>query len=188
SQGFGAISNQLASAQHEFEASQQEVSRLLDNLQITDMDESSTRNAMQMENQSLLQYQAQYDSLYIEQSRTLKQLSQISEIDDKTELKVVVPTVFQEDSLTLNFPALFQREADASSRLAAMSEELGPENSSLKASRAELDDITQRLEEKIAGLIRGVQIKAQANSNRLATLKEEIEKKEADYRAKWTDI
>src|SRR5690606_35843311 len=53
---------------------------------------------------------------------------------------------------------------------------------------AELDDITQRLEEKIAGLIRGVQIKAQANSNRLATLKEEIEKKEADYRAKWTDI
>jgi polysaccharide biosynthesis transport protein len=188
SQGFGAISNQLASAENEFEKSQQEVNRLLDDLQITDMDESSTRNAMQMENQSLLQYQAQYDSLNIEQSRTLKQLSQISEINDKAELKVVVPTVFQEDSLTLNFPALFQREADASTRLAALQAEFGPEHGSVKAARAELDKITETLDVKISGLIHGVQIKAMANSNRLATLKEEIEKKGAEYREKWTKI
>ncbi len=188
SQGFASISNELHAAQSQMEESQREVQEYLSRFQVTDLDESSTRNALSLEMQSLMDYQRQYDSLMIEHSRTMKQVSELNSITDKEELKVAVPTSFQEEALTVNTPALFQREAEAKSRLAALLEEYGPEHGAVKTARAELGSIQSDLESRIAGIIRAVNIRSQADSNRLATLAQEIQVKESEFRKKSTNI
>lgn len=188
SQGFASIANELNMAQLEMEESQREVQEYLSKLQVTDLDESSTRNALTLEMQSLMDYQRQYDSLKIEHSRTMKQLSEINAIENKEELKVAVPTSFQEEALTVNTPALFQREAEAKSKLASLLAELGPEHGAVKNGRAELESIQSDIESRISGIIRAVSIKSQADSNRLATLAREIEVKEGEFRQKTTNI
>lgn len=187
-EGFSAISNQLDTAEQQLAESKQQVTNLLAKLGITDLDESSTRNALALENQTLMDYQRQYDSLNIEYVKMLKQLSGVAAIESPEELKTVVPATFQDSAITLNLPALFQREADAKSRLASLGPDLGKDNPVYKAAQYDLDTVQENIEKKIAGIITGAQIKAHAVSNQLATLKSEIGTKQEQYREKSAEI
>lgn len=187
-EGFASISNELQSAQKDLDASQEEVKKLLGSLDITDMDETSTRNSLFLEMQTLQEYQSRYNALAIEHEKIRKQLQEIRLITNKEELKVTVPTTFQEEALTVNFPALFQKEADSKSRLASLSAEYGPEHGAVKTARAELASIREDLESRIAGVIQAVTIKADASGSSLTNLAQQIKTKETELREKYTKI
>lgn len=188
SQGFASMSNSLQSAQQELDDSQKKVSELLSNLNVTDMDETSTRNALFLEMQTLTAYRAQYDSASMDHSKTERQLSEINAIQDREVLKVTIPTSFPEESLTLNFPALFQKEAEAKSRLQSLLAEYGETFGGVKAARAELDAVTATLEERIAGVLKAININFNAESSRLTNLFKEIQAKENAFRVRSTNI
>lgn len=187
-EGFAAISDQLATAEQQLSESKQQVTNLLANLDITDMDESSTRNALALENQTLMDYQRQYDGLKIEYAKKEKQLSGIAAIESAEELKTVVPATFQDSAITVNLPALFQREAEAKSRLASLRADLGKENPVIQAAQYELDSVQKDIAAKIGGIVIAEQNKALAVSNQLAAMHMELEAKQQKYRAKSAEI
>jgi len=187
-QGFASISNELAAAQVDLDESQDRLKELLAKSGVTEMDETSTRNALFLETQGLTELSSRHTALSTEQKKIQTQLSEIQAITDKDQLKVAVPTTFQEEALTVNFPALFQKESDAKSRLASLRAELGPEHGAVLTAQAELASIQDDLESRIAGVIKAVTIKAVASSNSLAALGTEIETKRGELRQKFTDI
>lgn len=187
-EGFESISNQLLSAEIDLRKSENDVTNLLADLGITDLDESSTRNALALDNQTLMTYQGKYDDLKVELGKSEEQLSQITAISDKDQLMRVVPAIFPDAALTVNLPALFQKEADAKSQLASLNPELGPENPLVKKAQAELDAVRGSLEERISGIVKGATIKYLTLSNQLAVLKKEKDDKEELYRKRSAKI
>ncbi len=187
-QGFASISNELQAAQSELDLSQGRLTNLLASLGVTEMDETSTRNTLFLEMQTLQEYQSRYNTATIEYQKIQKQLSEIASITDREQLKVAVPTTFQEEALTVNFPALFQKEADAKGKLASLQAEYGPEHGAVKTARAELASIQEDLESRVAGVIKAVTIKADATGSSLTNLAQEIKTKEVELREKYTKI
>jgi capsular exopolysaccharide synthesis family protein len=187
SQGFQSISNRLEEAKTKVRISETNIAQLADELEITDIDDFTIRGALSLDVQTIQQFRNQYDIREIEHEQTLKLLSELRSLS-REDLKIALPTSFQEASLTASFPSLFQTEADLKRQLAGLSEELGPEHQRIKGVRAELRTVQETIDQRLGALLRGLE----ANENDLATeqetLKQEIERKEREYRARTDNL
>lgn len=185
--GFESISNRLEDAKLKVRTSETNIAQLADDLQITDIDDYTVRGALSLDSQTIQMFRNQYDLREIEHEQTLKLLSELKSLE-RDDLKIALPTSFQDASLTASFPSLFQSEADLERQLAGLSEELGPEHPRIKGIRAELETVVSTIDQRLGALLRGLEAKENALATAQETLKAEIERKEGDYRERTENL
>ena len=182
-QGIYSISNRLEQAIASVENIETNLAQLAEDLEITDIDDFTVRGALSLDVQTIQQFRNQYDIREIEHEQTQKLLSELKKLN-RDDLKIALPTSFQEASLTASFPSLFQNEADLERQLAGLSQELGPEHPRIKGIQAELDTVKTTIDQRIAALLDGLDAKENALAASQQTLKERIDGMERQYRAR----
>ncbi len=186
-QGFESISNRLDQAESELEVSELAIEKLRSDLKVTDTDILAASNAQTLEIQRIQQFRDQYTINAIRHAEMKKLLEELDSLD-REQLKGALPTSFQDVSLTVGLPSLFLNEAELERQLAGLSVDLGPEHLRIKGIRAELETVKETIDEKLGGIMNGLQIKEKAHSKSQEALDAEITRMEIEYRARMDNL
>ena len=187
-EGFDAINQQLEKAESDLKESEAEVNRLRASLEITDIDEASSRNEQFFDMQTIQQFRNKHDLEKLEYEKMMKRLHGMEALTSIDQLKVALPTSFPDSALIVNFAGMFQSEADAERQLAGLLGQFGRDHPTVMSAQAELDKARETIKSRVEAMLIGQKNDALALSNNLVELERTIAAKEAEFRQKSSNI
>lgn len=172
--GLTSMREQLKEQEALLKELEENVDELRRELPVADLFEGSGQNVLEMKRQSILQKQSNSDATSAEYNRTTQLLSALEQMTNIDELKVAIALSLPDLGYTTDLATLLQHESQLKRELAGLRTNFGPAHPDVMSRQAELDEVTEQIENLVGQVMNGLKKKAAAEQASLDDLNAEI--------------
>lgn len=175
--GIGALTNRLDDMTKQVQAQQKEVDSLREKLQIPDsviQADAPSQLVTQDQLRRILQIQIEAKAEMDRQKKLLEELK--SRASNPEELAQVIPTSGVQDPL---LTTLLENLALTQQKLVSLQQEFGPAHSEVLKYSAQVDDLKNKVKERVAGFLSGLEAKVASMEASLKSTQTQVEEAKA---------